>query len=52
MEAMARGGATATIFIHGTDKVGRGLMVLYFGLAFSVAFLPLEIFLPAPVMEV
>jgi len=32
------------IFRHDTDKVEGGLMVLYFGLIFSVAPLPLEIF--------
>jgi len=35
------------IFIPGTDKVKGGLMVLFFGLVFSVASL-LEIFLPTP----
>jgi len=34
------------IFIHGTDKVGKGLMVLFFGLFFS--FIPLEFFLLTP----
>jgi len=31
------------IFIHGTDKVEKGLMVLFFGLRFSVS-PPLDIF--------
>jgi len=33
--------------MHGTDKVG-GLMVLDFGLVFSVVLSSLEIFLPTP----
>jgi len=36
------------IFIHGTDKVESGLMVLFFGL-FSVALL--EIFLSTPLVD-
>jgi len=38
-------------FIHGTDKIERGLMVLFFGLVFFVAHLhtsPLEMFMPTP----
>jgi len=37
------------IFIRGINKVEEGLMVLFFGLVFSVALLPpLKIFLPTP----
>jgi len=39
------------IFIHGTDKVEGALMVLFFGLVFSVA-PPLEIFLPTPLIRI
>jgi len=46
----ARGGPwPPCIFIHGTDKVEGGLMVLFFGFVFSVG-LPLEIFLPTPLV--
>jgi len=37
------------IFIHNTDKVDGGLMVLFFGLAFRLP-PPLEIFLPTPLL--
>jgi len=37
------------IFMHDTDKVETGLMVLFFGLVFSVALL--ENFLPTPLTE-
>jgi len=37
------------IFIHGTDIITKGLIVLFFGL-FSVAPLPPEIFLPTPLL--
>jgi len=33
---------------HDTNKVEGGLMVLFFGLVFSVASIPLKIFLPTP----
>jgi len=37
------------VFFHGTDKVEKGLTVLFFGLVFSVS--PLENFLPTPLYE-
>jgi len=39
------------IFIHGTDEVEEGLMVLFFGLVFSAGPPSLEIFLPTPLFE-
>jgi len=36
------------IFIHGTDKIEGGLMVLFFGLFFPLPPFPLDIFLPTP----
>jgi len=46
---VGRGGAEGAvphwIFIHGTDKIEKVLMVLFFGLAFSLAPTQ-EIFLP------
>jgi len=41
-----RGAVPPWIFVHDTDKVEGGLMVLCVSLVFSVA--PLEIFLPTP----
>jgi len=35
------------IFIHDTDKVEEGLMVLFFGLVFSVRLLPENFFTDA-----
>jgi len=39
------------IFIDGTDKVEKGLMMIFFGLVFTVTVLPLEIFLPTPMIH-
>jgi len=36
--------------IRDTDKVVEGLMVLFFGLVFSVGLLTLDIFLPTPLI--
>jgi len=45
-KGVGRGGVPPWIFIHGTDKVETCLMMLFFGLVFSVD--PPEIFLPTP----
>jgi len=39
------------IFINDTDEVEAGLMVLFFGLVFTVWPPPLEIFLPTPLIH-
>jgi len=48
--AWQRGAWLPWIFIHGTDKVEGSLIVIFFGLVFSVT-PPLEIFLPAPLIS-
>jgi len=41
-------GVSPWIFIHGTGKVEKDLMVLFFGLVFFRCLPPLEIFVPTP----
>jgi len=47
VDSGGQGAVTSWIFMHDTDKVEGGLMVLFFGLVFSVG-LPLEIFRQSP----
>jgi len=48
VDSRRQGGVAHWIFIHGSDNAEEGLMVLFFGLVFSVGPPPLEIFLPTP----
>jgi len=45
---IGRGRGAPWIFIHGTDKVEGGLLVLFFGHVFSVALRPWKFFCQRP----